>query len=276
MLSSSLKFSSFFSLKNKTTFKLSQNLKFSSKFKNFLKFPKGFSTVYVNHRDTFNNNDKTPFDFTPENYKQVEVILSRYPKTYMKSAVMPLLYVAQKQNGNHVTLSAMQKIAKILEIPDMAVFEVASFYTMYNRTPVGKFHLQMCGTTPCMVRGAKEVIDTALEYLGVEKDHVTEDGLFCVTEVECLGACVNAPMMQVNNEWFYEDLNKENIIKVIEKFRKGEHIQWGPQINRNFSEGPQGRNSLHHDFESKPISRDFVDAKKQWEAARAKVNPPPK
>ena len=229
----------------------------------------------MNHRDTLDNTDKTPFDFTPENYKQVEVILSRYPATYKKSATMPLLWLAQKQNGNITTLAAMQKIAKILEIPEMAVYEVASFYTMYNRTSVGKFHLQICGTTPCQVRGAREIIDTALSHLKVEKDHVTEDGLFCVSEVECLGACSNAPMMQVNNEWFYEDLTPSSLVNILDKFKNGEPVSTGPQIDRNRSEGPQGRTSLHN-FEAKPISRDFVDAKKQWEEARAKINPPPK
>ena len=241
----------------------------------FLKFPKVWSSVYVNHRDTADNNDTTPFDFTAENYKKVEEILSRYPKTYKKSATMPLLWLAQKQNNNLVTLAAMQKIAKILEIPEMAVYEVASFYTMYNRTPVGKYHLQICGTTPCMVRGAKQVIDGALEHLQTEKDHVTSDGLFCVSEVECLGACANAPMMQVNNEWFYEDLSKESMVNIIEKFRKGEEVKAGPQINRNHAEGPQGRSSLQN-FDNPIHTRDFVAAKKQWDEARAKVSPPPK
>jgi NADH dehydrogenase (ubiquinone) flavoprotein 2 len=241
--------------------------------KNFIKFPRSFSHVYVNHRDTIENNDKTPFDFTPENYKKLDEILNRYPKMYKKSAIMPLLWLAQKQNDNHVTLAAMNKIAKILEVPEMAVYEVASFYTMYNRTSVGKFHLQICGTTPCMVRGAGPVIEAALNHLGVEKNHVTKDGLFCVSEVECLGACANAPMMQVNNEWFYEDLNPEIMVDVIEKFRKGDHVEPGPQINRNRSEGPMGRTSLKN-FESTPTTRDFVDAKKQWDAARAKINPP--
>ena len=242
---------------------------------NFFKFPKLFSSVYVNHRDSIDNNDLTPFDFSPENYKKIEEILSHYPRQYKKSGIMPLLWLAQKQNGNLVTLAAMQKIAKILEVPEMAVFEVASFYTMYNRTSVGKFHLQICGTTPCMVRGSEKVIEAALKHLGVEKNHLTDDGLFCVSEVECLGACANAPMMQVNNEHFYEDLNADIMVDIIEKFRKGEHVEVGPQINRNRCEGPQGRTSLFN-FEPQPISRDFVEAKKQWEAARAKVNPPPK
>ena len=184
---------------------------------------------------------------------------------------MPLLWLAQKQNNNYITLSAMKKIAKILEVPDMNVYEVASFYTMYNRTFVGKYHLQMCGTTPCMIRGSKAVLESAMKHLGVEKNHVTEDGLFSISEVECLGACVNAPMMQVNNEWFYEDLNENNIIDVIEKFRKGEHFNPGPQIpERKNSEGPLGRTSLK-DFQSQPITRDFVEEKRKWEASKVKV-----
>jgi NADH dehydrogenase (ubiquinone) flavoprotein 2 len=117
---------------------------------------------------------------------------------------MPLLWLAQEQNDNFTSLAAMRKIAKILEIPEMNVFEVAGFYTMYNRTKVGKYHLQMCGTTPCLLRGSKKVMDKALEYLKVEKNHMTDDGLFTISEVECLGACANAPMMQVNNQKFYE------------------------------------------------------------------------
>jgi len=187
---------------------------------------------------------------------------------------MPLLWLAQKQNGNFLTLSAMQKIAKILEIPDMAVYETASFYTMYNRTSVGKFHLQICGTTPCMVKGAGPVIESALKHLNTTKNHVTPDGLFCVSEVECLGACSNAPMMQVNNEWFYEDLTAESIVDVIEKFRNGEEVTPGPQTPlRKNCEGPEGRTTLK-DFESAPISRDFAAAKKTWEEAKVKVNPP--
>ncbi len=117
---------------------------------------------------------------------------------------MPLLWIAQEQNGNFLSLAAMKKVAKILEIPDMNVYEVVSFYTMYNRTRVGKYHLQMCGTTPCLLCGSREVMNKALDYLGTTKNHTTEDGMFTITEVECLGACVNAPMMQVNNKKFYE------------------------------------------------------------------------
>lgn len=185
---------------------------------------------------------------------------------------MPLLWLAQKQNNNHITVQAMQKIAKICEVPDMAVYEVASFYTMYNRFPVGKFHLQICGTTPCMVRGAKDVIEAAMKNAGVHHmGEVSKDGLFCVSEVECLGACVNAPMMQVNNEWFYEDLDANSINKIMNTWRKGEEPQVGPQIDRNLSEGPLGRTSLNSGFKDEPISRDFAASKKAWEEAKVKV-----
>jgi len=185
---------------------------------------------------------------------------------------MPLLYVAQKQNNNHITLQAMQKIAKILEVPDMAVYEVASFYTMYNRFPVGKYHLQICGTTPCMVRGAKDVIKAALENAGTSHlGDVSKDGMFCVTEVECLGACVNAPMMQVNNEWFYEDLNAESMNNIMNEWREGKEPKKGPQIDRNYCEGPEGRTSLEKGYDFAPISRDFAGSKKAWEDAKVKV-----
>jgi NADH dehydrogenase (ubiquinone) flavoprotein 2 len=234
---------------------------------------KKFSTVYVNHKDTEDNNQQAPFDFTIENYKEVDIILSRYPKNQKKSAIMPLLWLAQKQNHNHITLQAMQKIAKICEVPDMAVYEVASFYTMYNRFPVGKFHLQICGTTPCMIRGAKAVIDSAMQNAGVKHlGEVSKDGMFCVSEVECLGACVNAPMMQVNNEWFYEDLTSESINNIMNQWRDGKEPKVGPQINRNMSEGPLGRTSLSREFSSKPIDRNFQQAKADWEAAKVKID----
>ena len=185
--------------------------------------------------------------------------------------MMPLLWLAQQQNDNWIPLSAMKKIAKMLEVPDMAVYEVTSFYSMYNRTYVGKYHLQICGTTPCLVRGADKVIESAMRHLGVEKNHMTEDGMFTISEVECLGACANAPMMQVNNELFYEDLDADNIKDVIDKLKSGEKFNHGPQIaGRKNCEGVQGRTTLIN-FESQPITRDFVEAKKQWEASKVKV-----
>ena len=110
----------------------------------------------------------------------------------------------------------------------MDVYEVASFYTMFNRTKVGKFHLQICGTTPCMVRGADKIISRLENHLGIKLGETTKDGLFTMTEVECLGACVNAPMLQVNNEWVYEDLDEENVIKLVDDFKNGKEVKKGP------------------------------------------------
>ena len=230
------------------------------------------SSVYVNHRDTEANNDQTRFEFTPENYAKIKWILKKYPANYKKSGVIPILMLAQKQNNNFLSLSAMHKIAKILEMPRMAVYEVASFYTMFNRTPVGKYHLQVCGTTPCMVRGAREVISAIEKHLGIENGGTSEDGLFTLQEVECLGACVNAPMMQVNNEWFYEDLNPENTVEMLKKWQAGEEPEIGPQISRNTCEGPEGRTSLHEPEKvNRKISRDFAAAKQAWDEMREKA-----
>ncbi len=121
----------------------------------FVQHPRAAFNIFANHRISEENTDITPFEFTDDNYKQVSEILSKYPSNYKQSATIPLLMLAQKQNNNFLTLSAMHKVAKILEVPRMQVYEVASFYTMFNRTAVGKYHLQVCGTTPCMVRGAQ-------------------------------------------------------------------------------------------------------------------------
>ncbi len=227
-----------------------------------------FSDVYVNHRDTPDNNDSVPFEFTPENYKEIDRILAKYPTNYKKSGVIPLLHIAQKQNDNFVSLSAMKKIAKILEIPEMDVYEVASFYTMFNRTPVGKFHLQICATTPCMLCGAYDVIKAIEKHVGCKLGETSPDGLFTLQEVECLGACANAPMLQVNGEWVYEDLTPENVIGLLEKFKNGEEVRKGPVTDRNHCEGPQGRTSLINLKEERVFDRDFGKVKEEYEAAK--------
>ena len=184
---------------------------------------------------------------------------------------MPLLMLAQKQNNNFLPLAAMHKIAKILEIPPMQVYEVASFYTMYNRTPVGKYHLQVCGTTPCMLRGAQTIIKTIEDHLDIKCGGTSKDGLFTLHEVECLGACVNAPMMQVSNEWFYEDLTPENTVALLDQMRQGSGFRTGPQISERVnSEGPEGRTCLQ-DFTSVPIDRDFAAEKERYETEKAEA-----
>lgn len=145
---------------------------------------RSFSKIYVNHRQVEDNTESVPFDFTPENYKEVDKWISKFPANYKKSALLPVLFIAQKQNGNFLSLSAMKKIAEVLEIPDIDVFEVAAFYTMYNRERVGKYHLQFCGTTPCMIRGSREVMKAAEDHLGIKCGETTADGMFTIVEVD--------------------------------------------------------------------------------------------
>ena len=145
---------------------------------------RGFSSVYVNHREDPTNTDSIPFDFTPENYNQIDKLLAKYPSNYKKSALLPALFIAQKQNNNFLSLSAMKKVAEVLEIPEIDVFEVAAFYTMYNRERVGKYHLQFCGTTPCMIRGSREVMKACEDHLGIKCGQTTKDGLFTIVEVD--------------------------------------------------------------------------------------------
>lgn len=184
--------------------------------------------AFVNHRDTSDNLEETPFEFTEDSYKQIYEKMSHYPDNYKHSAVIPVLFIAQKQNNNFLTLSAMNKVAKILEMEPMQVYEVASFYTMFNRTKLGKYHIQFCGTTPCMIRGAQSCMEAIKEFAHIGMDETSEDGLFTLSEVECLGACVNAPMMQVNNEWFYEDLTPETTVELLKTWKAGKEPKVGP------------------------------------------------
>lgn len=227
------------------------------------------SFQFVNHRDSEDNIEEQPFEFSQENYKQIDTILSRYPNNYKHSAMIPVLMIAQKQNDNFLTLAAMNKVSKILECQPMQVYEVASFYTMFNRYKVGKYHLQVCGTTPCMLRGARDIMKAISEHCDIADGETSADGLFTLQEVECLGACVNAPMVQINNEYFYEDLTPENTVHMLDQFARGEEPKKGPQIDRNYSEGPQGRTSLFKPDELLgTIDRDFAGAKRDWEAAK--------
>lgn len=156
------------------------------------------------HRDTPYNNPSIPFAWTEENLKEANVIVSHYPENYKKAAVIPLLHLAQKQNDNFLSISAMNYVAEFLEMPPMRVYEVATFYTMFNRTPVGKHFIQVCTTTPCMLGGcgAESVLDAIQERLGIHPGETTSDGKFTMIEVECLGACANAPMVQINDDYY--------------------------------------------------------------------------
>mmetsp|Transcript_12938 Transcript_12938/g.19100 ORF Transcript_12938/g.19100 Transcript_12938/m.19100 type:complete len:270 (-) Transcript_12938:219-1028(-) len=200
------------------------------------------------HRNTPDNNPETYFDFTDENYKVVNKILGKYPKNFKKGAIMPLLDLAQRQSGGWLPLAAMDKVAKVVGVGSMAVYEVATFYTMFNREKPGKYFLQLCGTTPCMVCGSEEIKKTIEDHLAIKEGETTKDGLFTLREVECLGACANAPMIQMNDD-YYECLTPKTTIELLEACKKGTPPPvgvWGslPMNGQVSCEGPQGKTSL--------------------------------
>jgi NADH-quinone oxidoreductase subunit E len=179
------------------------------------------------------------FVFTPENDKQAKLIVSRYPPGRQQSAVIPLLDLAQRQIGAEtqtqgwLPIPVIEYVADYLGMPFIRAYEVATFYTMFNLAPVGRFHVQVCGTTPCMLRGSDDVF-AACKAKGMTKGHTSEDGLFTLTEVECLGACANAPMVQINDDT-YEDLTFESMSAILEALARGDTPKAGPQVDRQTS-----------------------------------------
>jgi len=174
------------------------------------------------------------FEFTKDNKDNATKILKKYPTNRKKSAVMPFLYLAQRQNENWIPLTAMKYIAKYLEMPYIKVYEVATFYTMYNLAPVGKYFVQVCTTSPCLIRGADKVVKICKEKISKEENTLSENKLCSWLEVECLGACVNAPMMQINND-YYEDLNEKNTIEIIDSLLADKPIKSKSFRNRTSS-----------------------------------------
>ena len=164
------------------------------------------------------------FEFNKENRNKVEEILKKYPSERKKSAVMPLLDLAQRQNDNYVSKDIIEHIAGLLEMPEIKVYEVASFYTMYNLKPVGRYLLQFCKTTPCMLRGADELVRLCEEYLGIGMDETSADGLFTLKEVECLGACVDAPVVQINDD-YHEKLTPQNFTQILDDLKAGKVLK---------------------------------------------------
>jgi len=183
------------------------------------------------------------FEFNEQNSKAVEKAISNYPKNRKKSAVMPLLYIAQKQNNNWIPLAAMKLIAKTLNMPYIKVYEVATFYTMYNLAPVGEYFFQVCTTTPCMIRGAYKLVDVCKKKISENESEISKDGKSSWLEVECLGACVNAPMVQINEDYF-EDLDSEKLEKIIEKISNNEKPKSGSYRGRLSSEPENMRKTL--------------------------------
>ena len=183
------------------------------------------------------------FEFTKESLDEANKIIAKYPDGKQQSAVMALLYLAQRQNNNWIPLVAMKYIAKFLDMPYIKVYEVATFYTMYNLSPVGKFFYQVCTTTPCMLRGAYKLVDVCKSKISKNEKELSEDGNCSWMEVECLGACVNAPMVQINDD-YYEDLDEKKFEKIIEHTLKGEKPKPGSYRGRINSEPENKRTTL--------------------------------
>jgi len=183
------------------------------------------------------------FEFTEENWAEARKHLAKYPEDRKASAVLPLLWIAQKQNGNHLTREAIEYVAKVLDMAPIRVHEVAHFYSMFNHQPVGEYFVQVCRTTPCWLRGADDLIQTVREKLQVGPGEVTEDGKFSYREVECLGACCNAPMVQIN-DWYYEDLTPEILARILDDLRAGKEVPTGSQQGRRGSEPEGGPRTL--------------------------------
>ena len=174
------------------------------------------------------------FEFNSSSLEAANSMVAKYPEGKQQSAVMALLYIAQRQNDNWIPLSAMKYIAKYLNMPYIKVYEVATFYSMYNLAPVGKFFYQVCTTTPCMLRGAYKLVDVCKSKISEKESHVTENGNCSWMEVECLGACINAPMIQINDD-YYEDLDEKKLEGIIEKTLKGETPKPGSYRGRTSS-----------------------------------------
>tara|TARA_Y100000590_G_scaffold236772_1_gene266503 strand:+ start:630 stop:1238 length:609 start_codon:yes stop_codon:yes gene_type:complete len=183
------------------------------------------------------------FEFTSDNLEKAKKIIKKYPDNKQQSAVMPLLYLAQKQNNNWIPLAAMKYIGKLLEMPYIKVYEVATFYTMYNLTPVGRHFIQVCTTTPCLIRGANKLIEACKEKISPNENELSKGKNCSWMEVECLGACVNAPMMQINDN-YYEDLDKEKTLKIIDKILVGETPEPGSYRGRLNTEPENNRKTL--------------------------------
>ena len=192
----------------------------------------------------------TEFSFTEETLKAANELLKKYPEERKRSAVIPLLWIVQKQHDNWLPLVAIKAVADFLDMAEIRVFEVVTFYTMFNLEPVGKYFVQVCGTTPCMLAGSDEIIKVCRNKISKKENQISEDGNFSWLEVECLGACANAPMIQINDDYF-EDLNEESFTHILNKLAAGEKVKAGPQ-NGRFASEPLGGATCLSEFVSNP------------------------
>ncbi|MFN7055546.1 NADH-quinone oxidoreductase subunit NuoE [Hyphomonas sp.] len=197
------------------------------------------------------------FSFKPETEDKIAFWRAKYPADKQRSAVIPLLWLAQKDNNGWLSEPAMREVADRLEMPYIRVYEVATFYTMFRLQPVGKFHVQLCGTTPCQLRGAEALKEVCQREIG-QPMYVTDDRRLSWEEVECLGACVNAPMVQINDDYF-EDLTPDSFAKIIGRLKNGADVTPGPQIDR-VNSAPEGGTSALTDPALFDGSRNRIEA----------------
>ena len=190
-----------------------------------------------NNFKKFANEDVQPKDFTfnAGNLSKAKEILKIYPKNYKESSIMPLLSIAQYQNNGWLPKKAIEYVSKFLNVSEIKVLEIATFYSMYNLSPVGKNHIEVCTTSPCMLRGSDEILVKLKKLTGISTGEISKDCVFSLNKVECLGACVNAPVVKIN-ENYYEDLNLQSVEELINKLRNNKKIKIGPQTSRKGSE----------------------------------------
>ena len=185
--------------------------------------------------NTFSNINSNTFEWSEENFSKVKTIIDKYPSGKQQSAVIPVLDLAQRQNKGWLTKNIIEKVAETLSMSFIRVMEVASFYSMFNLEPVGKNFIQICRTTPCWLRGSDKLLEVAKNVTGCNLGKTSKDNKFTLVEVECLGACCNAPMIQINDD-YYEDLTEENFKHLLLKLKENEKISTGSQIGRQSSE----------------------------------------
>ena len=190
--------------------------------------------------------DFDQFEFTESGKEKVKEIISFYPEGRQQIAVIPLLDLAQNESEGWLPMAAIEHVADLLGMAQIRVLEVASFYSMFNLKPVGKYFVQLCRTTPCWLRGSESLKETAEDITGCKPGETSSDGLFTLIELECLGACCNAPMVQINND-YYEDLTQESFREVLELLKRGEKPSPGSEVGRKGSEPVNGRSVLSTD-----------------------------
>ncbi len=212
------------------------------------------------------------FEFTPENRDWLDAQIAKYPQGRQQSAVIPALWRAQKQHDYWLPQKAIEKVADLLGMPYIRALEVATFYTMFNLEPVGRYYVQLCGTTPCLLRGADELIRVCEERIGPQR-RVTDDGMFSWAEVECLGACCNAPMVQINDD-FFEDLDAARFSRLLDDLAAGRPVRIGSQNGRLRSEPLGGLTSLTEFYGADGVSGPFSDSRAAHEPAEGARSEP--